>query len=515
MIDSTHALGVPHDVDETAGRPVAANGSGSGGGCSAAGGGPLGGKARAVLRARFGEEVYGSWFHLMEFESFDGRTVRTSLPTKFLQTWIQSHYADALLECCKAEFAGAERLDVVVREYGAVGTRPGLAAPSAGALRSRPIGPSDTAAAAPRRPLMAAPQGVRTSVNGFEGSPLDPKYTFDSFVEGTANRMALTVAKQVAAGVLDEPRQFNPLYLHSPVGLGKTHLLHAIAWDVKRRLPRAQVLYLTAERFRYQFVEAVRSQDAMAFKQKFSAIDILLVDDLEFMQGEKTEQEFEHIINALLDGGKQVVVASARPPGQLDRLNDRMRSRMQRGLITEIGELDEELRLKILERRVQEKHAADPQFEISDAILKLLADRLTENGRELEGAVNRLYLTWQLTRTPITVDAVEGIIRDLVLGIEPKRIKVEDILRIVSRHFAVSKADILSDRRHRSVVRPRQIGMYLAKQLTSRSLPGIGRRFGNRDHTTVLHAIRKIDKEIGDNPHLKEEIEELKRQLNR
>ncbi|MBO0765236.1 MAG: chromosomal replication initiator protein DnaA, partial [Hyphomicrobiaceae bacterium] len=348
-----------------------------------------------------------------------------------------------------------------------------------------------------------------------EGSPLDPKYTFDSFVEGKANRMALTVAKQVAAGVLDEPRQFNPLYLHSLVGLGKTHLLHAIAWDVKRRLPRAQVLYLTAERFRYQFVEAIRSQDAMAFKEKFRAIDILLIDDLEFMQGEKTEQEFEHIVNALLDGGKQVVVASARPPGQLDRLNDRMRSRMQRGLIAEICEFDEELRLKILERRVHEKRTADPQFELSEAILKLLADRLTENGRELEGAVNRLYLTWQLTHVPITVEVVEGIIRDLVLGIEPRRIKVEDILRIVSRHFAVSKADILSDRRHRSVVRPRQIGMYLAKQLTSRSLPEIGRRFGNRDHTTVLHAIRKIDKEIGDNPHLKEEIEELKRQLNR
>jgi chromosomal replication initiator protein len=464
-----------------------------------------------VLRARLGEEVYSSWFHLMEFEAFDGRTVRTSLPTKFLQTWIQAHYADALLECCKAEFSGAERLDIVVREYG------GRAPAPQGAERGKPFVPSDAAAPGPRRPVPGpTPPNVRTHVNGFEGSPLDPKYTFESFVEGTANRMALTVAQQVAGSVLDEPRQFNPLYLHSQVGLGKTHLLHAIAWDVKRRYPKAQVLYLTAERFRYQFVEAVRSQDAMAFKEKFRAIDILLVDDLEFMQGEKTEQEFEHIINALLDGGKQVVVASSRPPGQLDRLNDRMRSRMQRGLIAEIGEFDEDLRLRILERRAQEKRATDPNFEISGAVLKVLADRLTENGRELEGAVNRLYLTWQLTHAPITIEAVEAIIRDLVLGNDSvRRIKVEDILRIVSRHFAVSKADILSDRRHRSVVRPRQIGMYLAKQLTSRSLPEIGRRFGNRDHTTVLHAIRKIDKEIGDNPHLKEEIEELKRQLNR
>ena len=385
------------------------------------------------------------------------------------------------------------------------------------AARSRPAAPADGTGSGARRVPMPAmlPPGARTGVNGFEGSPLDPKYTFESFVDGQSNRMALTVAQQVAGSVLDEPRQFNPLFLHSQVGLGKTHLLHAIAWEVKRRSPRANVLYLTAERFRYQFVEAVRSQDAMAFKEKFRAIDILLIDDLEFMQGEKTEQEFEHIVNALLDGGKQVVVASARPPGQLERLNDRMRSRMQRGLTVEIGELDEDLRLRILERRVQEKRATDPAFEVSGAVLKLLAERLTESGRELEGAVNRLYLQWQLTHAAITVEAMEVIIRDLVLGVEPRRIKVEDILRIVSRHFAVSKADILSDRRHRSVVRPRQIGMYLAKQLTSRSLPEIGRRFGNRDHTTVLHAIRKIDKEIGDNPHLKEEIEELKRQLNR
>jgi chromosomal replication initiator protein len=469
-----------------------------------------------MLRARFGEEVFSSWFHLMEFEVFDGRTIRASLPTKFLQNWIQSHYADALLECCKAEFAGAERLDIVVREYGAAAARAAAGAAAAGNGHGKPAGHSEAAKSA-TRPMFGsvAPPPVRTSVNGFEGSPLDPKYTFESFVEGNANRIALAVATQVAATVLDERRQFNPLFLHSAVGLGKTHLLHAIAWETRRRHPRAQVLYLTAERFRYQFVEAVRSQDAMAFKEKFRVIDILLIDDLEFMQGEKTEQEFEHIINALLDGGKQVVVASARPPAQLDRLNDRMRSRMQRGLITEIGEFDDELRLKILERRVQEKRASDPAFELSGPVLKLLADRLTENGRELEGAINRLYLTWQLTHAPITIELVESIIRDLVLGIEPKRIKVEDILRVVSRHFAVSKADILSDRRHRSVVRPRQIGMYLAKQLTSRSLPEIGRRFGNRDHTTVLHAIRKIDREMGDNPHLKEEVEELKRQLNR
>jgi len=326
--------------------------------------------------------------------------------------------------------------------------------------------------------------------------------------------MAHAGATQVAETILSGAPGFNPLYLHSSVGLGKTHLLHAIAWEVKRRAPQAHVLYLTAERFRYQFVEAVRSQDPFAFKDKFRSIHVLLIDDLEFMQGERTEQEFDHIINSLLDGGRQVVVASARAPGHVDRLNERMRSRLQRGLVTEIGGLDYELRLKILEKRLVEKQAADSSFELPRGVLELLADRLTESGRELEGAVTRLHAMWQYMRTAITMDIAETVIRDLVQGVEPRRIKIEDILRIVSRHYGVSKADLLSPRRQRSIVWPRQIGMYLAKQLTSRSLPEIGRRFNGRDHTTVLHAVRKIERELTDNPRLKNEIEELKKMLS-
>ncbi len=478
-----------------------------------------GDKVRSMLRARLGEDIFSSWFASLEFESFDGRAVRASVPVKFLKSWIQSHYADDLLECCKAEFKGAERVDLDLRQPGLSGQRPTVQ-PAGLAARPRNGHEADAAHSEPRRVVMTPSASSttslgRTHVNGFEGSPLDPRYTFDSFVVGASNRMAHAAATQVAETVLAEDRGFNPLYIHASVGLGKTHLLHAIAWEVKRRAPKAQVLYLTAERFRYQFVEAIKSQDAMAFKDKFRAIDILLIDDLEFMRGEKTEQEFEHIINALLDGGRQVVVASARPPALLDGLNDRMRSRLQRGLVTELIPMDAHLRLKVIEKRIGEKRAADPSFEISPEVVTLLSDRLTESGRELEGAINRLYLTWQLMRAPITLDIAETVIRDLVQGIEPRRIKIEDILRIVSRHYAVSKQDILSQRRHRSVVRPRQVGMYLAKHLTSRSLPEIGRRFGDRDHTTVLHAIRKIDKEVGENPRLKDEIEDLKRQLSR
>jgi chromosomal replication initiator protein len=472
-------------------------------------------KVRAMLKARLGEEIYSSWFKSMEFESFDGRLVRVSVPVKFVRNWIHEHYADNLLHCARTEFATAERIEVIWRQ-------PGTAVARAPEQRpSEPLATQSNAAQPPQdahqrsvtmRPVV--PSASRTSGGGLEGSPLDPRYTFDSFVVGASNRMAHAGAIQVAETVLTDSPGYNPLYIHSSVGLGKSHLLQAIAWEVKRRNPNAQVLYLTAERFRYQFVEALRSSDPMAFKERFRNLSLLLIDDLEFLQGERTEQEFDHIINALLDGGKQVVVASARAPNHIERLNERMRSRLQRGLVTELLPLDHELRQKVIEKRVAEKRALDPSFTLGRDVQDLLASRLTENGRELEGAVTRLYATWQYMRTPLSLDIAETVIRDLVQNLEPRRIKIEDILRIISRHYGVSKGDLLSQRRHRSVVWPRQIGMYLAKQLTARSLPEIGRRFGGRDHTTVLHAIRKIEGEITKNPRLEDELEELKKLLN-
>jgi chromosomal replication initiator protein len=475
-----------------------------------------GAKVRATLRARLGEDIYTSWFNALEFDGFDGKTVKVSVPVKFLCNWIQSHYIDDLLTCCKSEFKTAQRVEVSLRQPG--GGLPRPAAPQAEeAVKqqrdtqpdSRPLGVFDAVRTPALRPVTG-----RTGADGFEGSPLDPHHTFDTFVVGSSNRIAHAGAIQVAETVLTDSPAFNPLYLYSSVGLGKTHLLQAIAWEVKRRAQNAQVLYLTAERFRYQFVEALRSQDSVSFKEKFRSINMLLIDDLEFMQGEKTEQEFDHIINALLDGGRQVVVASARHPAQIERMNERMRSRLQRGLVAEIGGFDHELRLRVLEQRVAEKRAADPAFELSPEVMDILASRLTESGRELEGAVNRIYLTWQHMRAPVTADIAENVVRDLFQGVEPRRIKIEDILRIISRHFGVSKGDLLSQRRHRSVVWPRQIGMYLAKQLTHRSLPEIGRRFGNRDHTTVLHAIRKIEGVIAGDTGLRDEIDELKKLLN-
>ena len=498
---------------------AAAGGVGGGTGDGGGGGGPAERTPeerwehiRATLRAKLGEEVFQSWFKSAEFSAFDGKILRLTVPVKFLRNWIQSHYTEDLLECCASQFPGTERVDVELRQPSAVARQANdnadgepasdRAKPGSGAA----VGVRPSAATRPAQPALG-----RTHVDGFEGSPLDPRYTFESFVTGASNRMAHAGATQVAETLFSGQREFNPLFIHASVGLGKTHLLHAIAWDVKRRHPNAQLLYLTAERFRYQFVGAIRGSDPIAFKDKLRSIDMLLIDDLEFLHGQHTELEFDHTINALLDGGKQVVVASARAPNHIDKLNDRMRSRLQRGLVTEIGALDYELRLRVLAKRVEEKRQIDPSFEMTRDVMELLADRLTESGRELEGAVTRLHATWQYMRQQITIDVVETVIRDLVQGIEPRRIKIEDIIKIVSRHFGVSKGDILSQRRHRSVVWPRQIGMYLAKQLTSRSLPEIGRRFGNRDHTTVLHAIRKIEGEINGSTRLKDEIEELKK----
>ena len=478
--------------------------------------GTAGQKARAMLRARLGDEVYTSWFNALEFESYTDGTVQVSVPVKFLRNWIQSHYIDDLLSCCQAEFKGAERVEVVLRQPGATARpRQTPAEATSPAVNAETTSPALQPAShhQPVAPVFVPP-AQPTRVGAFEGSPLDPRYTFETFVVGASNRIAHAAATRVAEAVTGTNPGFNPLFIHAPVGLGKSHLLHATAWEVMRRKPDAQVLYLTAEGFRYRFVEALRSEDPLAFKEKFRQVDILLIDDLEFMHGAQTEQEFEHIINALLDGGKQVVVASARPPAHIERLNERMRSRLARGLVTEIGSLDYELRLKVLEMRLAEKQGIDPTFTLDRDVLQLLAERLTDNGRELEGAVIRLFANWQYMRTPITLDIAETVIRDLVQGIEPRRIKIEDILRIISRHFGVSKGDLLSQRRHRSVVWPRQIGMYLAKQLTQRSLPEIGRRFGNRDHTTVLHAIRKIEGQLTDNPRLRDEIEELKKLLS-
>jgi chromosomal replication initiator protein len=453
------------------------------------------------LRAELGEDVFASWFRGVEVEQVEGDVVHLTVATRFLRNWLRSHYYDFVLRLSRGEWPNVERIEFKVRQPH-FGTEPPKEVPHQ--RRATVEALPDTT------PL---PMPLRTGYGGFEGSPLDPRLTFASFVVGVSNRLAYAAAQEVASAFSAPQPLFNPLFVHGNVGLGKTHLLHAISWDVKQHKPESQVLYLTAERFMSGFVQALRARDALAFKEKLRKIDILLIDDMEFLQGPTIQQEFCHTLNSLIDGGRQVVVAADRAPTQLDKLDMRMRSRLGGGLVAEIGAMDYELRHKILEKRATEATNETRGLDISERVLAFLAERLTESGRELEGAVHRLRASFQLTDEAVTLETAEQIVRDLMRGAEPRRVRIDDILRTVSKHYGVNRGDLLSGRRNRSIVRPRQIGMYLAKLLTSRSLPEIGRRFGNRDHTTVLHAIRKIEQLMNDDTQLREEVELLKRLL--
>lgn len=463
-------------------------------------------RVKGRLRAEVGEAVYTSWFARMELESVEADTARISVPTRFLKSWIQSHYVERLLTCWQFERPAVTRIDLSVRSA---------------AIRSAPTYAVNPPTAVPHLEkreitLRGESKSISTSSPPAQdsrgGSPLDPRLTFESFVVGRSNTLAHAASKQVATARRGDPVMFNPLYIHAGVGLGKTHLLQAVALKINSSGER-NALYLTAERFMYGFASALRSQTALAFKDALRGIDVLVVDDLQFLQGKNSQAEFSHTLNSLIDGGHQVVVAADRPPTELESLDERIRSRLAGGLVVEIGLLGEELRLEILSARVQAARAHHPGFDVPAPVLGYIARSVTHNGRDLEGALNRLLAHSKLTGQPITMDLAERELRDLVRPVELKRVRIEEIQRIVARHYNVSRSDLLSSRRTANVVRPRQIAMYLAKTLTLRSLPEIGRRFGGRDHTTVLHAVRKIESLMGVDNALAAEIESLKGQL--
>jgi chromosomal replication initiator protein len=462
-------------------------------------------RVKGRLRAEVGDDVYSSWFARMDLEAVEDGTVRMSVPTRFLKSWIQSHYAERVLACWQAEQAQTVRVELIVRS--AV-LRSAVAKPKA----ELEIGASDGGRFNNNSNGRPQPLGDATGHEALGGSPLDARLTFDTFVVGRSNTLAQAAAKQVAAGKRGDAVMFNPLYIHAGVGLGKTHLLQAITWTGNATGER-KVLYLTAEKFMYGFVSALRTQTALAFKEALRGIGVLVIDDLQFLQGKSTQAEFCHTLNALIDAGRQVVIASDRPPSDLESLDDRVRSRLAGGLVVEMGPLGEELRLEILKSRVMAARSHHPSFDVPMPVLGYIAKTVTHNGRDLEGALNRLLAHNKLTGHAVTLEMAEREVRDLIRPQEPKRVKIEDIQRVVARQYNVSRSDLLSSRRTANVVRPRQVAMYLAKTLTLRSLPEIGRRFGGRDHTTVLHAVRKIEGLVGNDMALAEEIEILKRQL--
>jgi chromosomal replication initiator protein len=463
-------------------------------------------RVRERLKTSVGDDIFNSWFARMELEALEADTVRLSVPTRFLKSWVQSHYAEKLLACWQDEVSTIARIELTVRSAVLKPLPPKAKAPEVVV----PVSDKREIRTGIEMPRAAAP--ISAVHDALGGSPLDPRLSFESFVVGRSNTLAHAAAKQVAQGRRGDQVMFNPLYIHAGVGLGKTHLLQSIAWAGNATAER-KVLYLTAEKFMYGFVAALRAQNALAFKEALRAIDVLVIDDLQFLQGKNTQAEFCHTLNALIDSGRQVVIASDRPPSELETLDERVRSRLAGGLVVEMGSLGEELRFEILKARVTAAKAHHPGFDVPSSVLIYIAKTVTHNGRDLEGALNRLLAHSKLTGQPVTLEMAEREIRDLIRPQEPKRIKIEEIQRIVARQYNVSRADLLSSRRTANVVRPRQVAMYLAKMLTLRSLPEIGRRFGGRDHTTVLHAVRKIENLVNNDTSLAEEIEILKRQL--
>ncbi|MSO77641.1 MAG: chromosomal replication initiator protein DnaA [Alphaproteobacteria bacterium] len=452
-------------------------------------------RVRGRLRAEFGDGVFRSWLKPMTLIGVHNNVVRIAMPTRFMRDRVWGLYGDRLKVLWKAEDRSVDDVELVVA--------PAAAGPPARrepALAALPAVPGD---AATRRPAVEAANG--SDWVDAVSAPLDPRFTFDNFVVGRSNEFAHAAAWRVADA---QAVPFNPLFLCGSVGLGKTHLMHAIAWHIRGRDPGRRVVYLSAEKFMYQFVRAVRFRDTMAFKEQFRSVDVLMLDDVQFICGkEQTQEEFFHTFNALMDQNRQVVISADKSPINLDGIEERMRSRLGWGLVADVHPTTYELRLSILQSK-----AESGGVKVPDKVLEFLAHKISSNVRELEGALTRLTAHATLMGREISVDTAHEVLHDL-LRAHDRRVTIEDIQKRVAEHYNIRLADMHSPRRARAVARPRQVAMYLAKQLTTRSLPEIGRKFGGRDHTTVIHAVRKIEELRSNDKGLSEDIDLLRRML--
>ena len=450
-------------------------------------------RVRARLREEFGEAAFRSWLRSMTlFEVVEGRA-RIGVPTRFLRDWVAAHYADRLRALWNAENSTISVIDVFV-----TGAAASTAAPRAARGRE-----ADEGAVAPA--VAAA-----TDDKGDISAPLDPRFTFENFVVGKPNELAHAAARRIAESCVAAKRTvpFNPLFLYGGVGLGKTHLMHAIAWHIRTQIPARKVIYLSAEKFMYQFIRALRFKSTMDFKDQFRSVDVLMIDDVQFISGkDSTQEEFFHTFNALVDQNRQIVISADKSPSDLEGMEDRMKSRLGWGLVADIHPTTYELRLGILQAKAEQRKAAIPP-----KVMEFLAHKITSNVRELEGALNRILAHATLIGRAITLESAQEVLHDL-LRANDRRITIDEIQKRVAEHYNIRLSDMHSARRARAVARPRQVAMFLCKQLTPRSLPEIGRKFGGRDHTTVMHAVRKIEELRATDRTLAEDVELLRRML--
>lgn len=430
---------------------------------------------RAQLESEYGARTFDSWLKPLALVALEGHEVTLSLPTHFTCEWVRNNFLERLRGLWAATLPGVRSVRLVVAE-------------------------------APRTPplRLAEPDEVEAVRASEAGIPLEPRFSFDQFIVGTSNEFAFNAARAVAEG---GPVAFNPLFLHSTTGLGKTHLMHAIGLKVRARDPRARVAYMSAEKFMTDFLAALRSKDMIGFKQKLRSLDVLLIDDVQFIAGkDSTQEEFFHTMNELISAGKRLVISADRSPQDLVGVQQRITSRLAGGLVADIHPADYELRLNILYAKAAQLPDVRPPRELLD----FLARRITSNVRELEGALNRVTAYAALTGQPLTLDFARQVLSD-VLRAHERRITIDEIQRKTAEHYGLKMSELLSQRRAREVARPRQVAMYLAKKLTPRSLPEIGRRFGGRDHTTVMHAVRRIEELRKVDPEIASDVGQLLR----
>ena len=460
-------------------------------------------RVRGRLRAEFGDAAFKSWLQPIRLAGVEGGQVSMNVPTPFMRDWVMSRYADRIRSLWRGEDASIRQIEIAVDGGGR--TAATVEAPAVDAVPAGPISPPPAQPAA----IAGAVTNATVTNDGPElgvTSRLDQRFTFDNFVVGKSNEFAYAAARRVADA---DTVQFNPLFIYGGVGLGKTHLMHAIAWQIRQDDPDRRVVYLSAEKFMYQFIQALRFQNTMSFKERFRSIDVLMIDDVQFIGGkDSTQEEFFHTFNALVEQNHQLVITGDRSPSDLDGMEERLRSRLGWGLVADIHPTDYELRLGILQSKSEQLESVA----IPERVLEFLAHKITSSVRELEGALNRVVAHATLIGRPVTLETTQELLQD-VLRAHDRRITIEEIQKRVAEHFNIRIADMHSARRARAVARPRQVAMYLAKQLTSRSLPEIGRKFGGRDHTTVMHAVKKVEQLRETDATFAEDIDLLRRML--
>lgn len=440
------------------------------------------------LNTCYGEAIYKSWFSKITFLEQTESVVILAVPTNFIRDWIRSNYASVILHLCQHYDSAIKEIEFITKDMPAVQ----VAEPQ----------------------IIKQMQGDSNLVtNSVDNNPdnifssLDPRFTFENFVVGRPNELAYAASRAVAEskGAVVES---NPLFLYGGVGLGKTHLMHAIAWYIKQNSPSRKVMYMSAEKFMYQFVRALRNKDVMSFKEEFRSVDVLMIDDIQFICGkDSTQEEFFHTFNALIDNNRQMVISCDRSPSDLDNIEDRIKSRLGWGLVADVHSTTYELRLGILESKLEQMSVHIPQN-----VVEFLAAKITSNVRELEGALNKVIAHSTLVGREVNLENTQDILRDLLRSNE-KIITIEDIQRKVAERYNIKFSDMASPRRLRTIARPRQIAMYLAKILTPKSLADIGKKFGKKDHTTVMHAIKKVEELSLEDKDFQEEITLLTRIL--